>query len=109
VLHVAIGKDDIVPLLMQPDGQMDGESRFSDTPFGIGDHNNHGSDHTACAGLLASNMCVWLSGWQECLLASRSDGRKAYWQACRMEGWLARLLAGEHDGKPSGRQAIKLA
>ena len=64
MLHVTVGQDDLVPLFMQPDSQMDGECRFADTSLGISDHDNHGSDHTATAGKLASNMCIQPSGWQ---------------------------------------------
>jgi hypothetical protein len=61
MLGVAVGERDGVPLLVQPGGQVDGECRFADPALGICDNDNHATDHTPAAGMLASNMCSKLT------------------------------------------------
>ena len=41
MLRVAIGEDDAAAEFLEPDGEMDGERRFADASFGIGDNDNH--------------------------------------------------------------------
>ena len=43
LLAVAIGERDPVALLAEPCGQMNRHGRFSDAPFGIGNHDDHPS------------------------------------------------------------------
>lgn len=57
LLGIAVCKRDAVPLFVQPGCQVYGEGRFADAALGICDHDNHGSDVTTLAGILASIMC----------------------------------------------------
>src|ERR1700722_8340744 len=60
MLGVAIGKDHLMPLLMQPGSQMDGNGRFADAPFAICYDNYHNFDATP-----------FLSGWQAVCTSGR--------------------------------------
>ena len=57
MLGVAIGERDGVALVMKPGGQVNGERRFADPAFGICNHDNHATDLTLFADMLASNIC----------------------------------------------------
>ena len=56
MLRVAIGERDLVALLVQPGGEMDGKGAFAHTALGICDNDNHVADTTRPCGLMASNL-----------------------------------------------------
>jgi hypothetical protein len=71
MLGVAIGQGNGMPLLMQPGGQVNGQCRFADTAFGISDYDNHAPNDTTLAVMLASNMCIMLSGQHDNMMACK--------------------------------------
>src|ERR1700722_9008146 len=101
MLGVAIGKDHLMPLLMQPGGQMDGNGRFADAPFAICYDNYHNFDATP-----------FLSSWQAVCTSGRhgvgtSERHGVLTFACldvSMLGRQAGITAGRSDVGASWRQ-----